>query len=514
VAIGQQLPHPDEGRKMRDEQAADDLSPAFGANNGEEPLPKHATLAFRLLRWTIAVLIISSITASAFVLPASASLQISMVETAVLGVAGLTMEFLLYRTERRLTQERERARKQWHRQRQELLDVATRDELTQLQNRRFYYERLAAELVRAEAQKRPLSILMIDVDDLKAINDEFGHLVGDVVLRNFGRILNSSSDNHYVTARLGGDEFAVIMPGADRREAEAFGIEVWKMLSDTPICETEHASIYLGVSIGTSGYPWGGRTVGEITHWADTKLYANKLERKGFKRGQGNRPDDRLAAAVVEVLSTALDVRDKMTHRHARRVARMAAAVARAMHLSPEEVSEIEYAAALHDIGKIGVADSILRKAASLDEDEWLEMRRHSELGYEILKGIDFFQNAAEIVYAHHEHFDGTGYPRGLVGDEIPLGARVFAIVDAYDAMTSRRPYRDAMAREAALIEIAGHAGTQFDPKVVRAFMTIIRQSPDGFYEETDEDQFGPRISSHDPHPPGLPVPERTLIPR
>ena len=148
------------------------------------------------------------------------------------------------------------------------------------------------------------------------------------------------------------------------------------------------------------------------------------------------------------MLSTALDVRDKMTHRHARRVARTAAAVARAMHLSIEEVSEIEYAAALHDIGKIGVADSILRKAASLDSDEWKEMRRHSELGYQILKGIDFFQNAAEIVYAHHEHFDGTGYPRGLVRDEIPLGARVFAVVDAYDAMTSRRPYRDAMVRE------------------------------------------------------------------
>ena len=113
-------------------------------------------------------------------------------------------------------------------------------------------------------------------------------------------------------------------------------------------------------------------------------------------------------------------------------------------------MSEIEYAAALHDIGKIGVADSILRKAGPLDEDEWKEMRRHSELGYEILKSINFFRNAAEIVYAHHEFFDGTGYPRGLAGEEIPLGARVFAVVDAYDAMTSRRPYRMAMSRDAA----------------------------------------------------------------
>jgi len=395
------------------------------------------------------------------------------------------------------------------------LEVASRDELTQLQNRRFYYERLSTELQHAMNQKKPISILMIDVDDLKAINDEFGHLVGDMVLRSFARILNGSTDDRYVTARLGGDEFAVIMPGADRREAESFALRLWQTLGDMAICETEHASIYLGVSIGSSGYPWGGGTVEEITHWADTKLYANKLERKGFRQGRGDRRDDRLAAAVVDVLSTALDVRDKMTHRHARRVARTAAAVARAMQLSNDIVSEIEYAAALHDIGKIGVADSILRKAASLDEEEWKEMRRHCELGYQILKGIDFFQNAAEIVYAHHEHFDGSGYPRGLVSDEIPLGARVFAVVDAYDAMTSRRPYRDAISRDAALIEIAGHAGTQFDPKVVQAFLMVVRRSPEGFYEESDDDDgFGPRVESATHHTNGSTPSARTLITR
>jgi len=429
-------------------------------------------------------------------------------------VGGMLIEWTLYRTERGLAQEREQMRAHWHHQRAELMEVATRDELTQLQNRRFYYERLSAELEQAESEKRPLSILMIDVDDLKAINDEFGHLVGDVVLRSFARVLNQASDERYVTARLGGDEFAVIMPGADRRDAEMFATQLWEVLADVPICETENASIYLGVSIGSSGYPWGGGNVEEITHWADTKLYANKLERKGLKQGRGDRRDDRLAAAVVEVLSTALDVRDKMTHRHARRVARTAAAVARAMDLSNEDVAEIEYAAALHDIGKIGVADSILRKAASLDDNEWKEMRRHSELGYQILKGIDFFRNAAEIVYAHHEHYDGTGYPRGLVGAEIPLGARVFAVVDAYDAMTSRRPYRDAMTRDAALVEIAGHSGTQFDPKVVQTFLMVVRRSPDGFYEESDDDDFGSRFEAPGIHVNGSKTSDRSLVSR
>ncbi len=461
------------------------------AENAEESLSISETRSFRLLRWAVALPVAAAASAvSAFMLPSEIIFAVLTGEVALLGIAGIIVEIALYRTERRLTHERKQVRTQWLNQRAELLDVATRDELTQLQNRRFYFRR-------AETKSEPLSILMIDVDDLKAINDEFGHLVGDKVLRSFARILNSSSGDGHVTARLGGDEFAVIMPGADRREAELFSLQLWQKLADTPICETEHASIYLGVSIGSSGYPWGGSTVEEITHWADTKLYANKLERKGFKQGRGDRRDDRLAAAVVEVLSTALDVRDKMTHRHARRVARTAAEVARFMQLSSENVSEIEYAAALHDIGKIGVADSILRKSASLDADEWKEMRRHSELGYQILKGIDFFQNAAEIVYAHHEHFDGTGYPRGLVGEEIPLGARVFAVVDAYDAMTSRRPYRDAILRDEALTEIAGYSGTQFDPKVVQAFLMVIRRSPDGFYEENeDEAVFGPRISA------------------
>jgi HD-GYP domain-containing protein (c-di-GMP phosphodiesterase class II) len=301
-------------------------------------------------------------------------------------------------------------------------------------------------------------------------------------------LLDDVSGGSQIPIRLGGDEFAVIMPGADRRAADALAWRIWETLADAPIHETDYASIYLGVSIGTSGYPWGGSNLEEITHWADTKLYANKLERKGVANLRDGQSENTLAAVVVEVLSGALDVRDRMTHHHGRRVARTAAAVARAMSVSGDTVLEIEYAASLHDIGMVGVADSILRKAGALDEDEWREMRRHSEMGYEILRGIDFFKGAADIVYAHHERYDGTGYPRALAGDDIPLGARVFAVVDSYDAMTSRRLYRDAMSREAALREIANNSGTQFDPSVVEAFLKVIRLSPDGFYEEDVED--------------------------
>lgn len=379
-----------------------------------------------------------------------------------------------------------------------LQDIASRDDLTQLQNRRFFYERLQEELQSAERTRGQLSIAMIDVDDLKAINDDFGHQVGDAILRQFARILNRTAGPDDVTARLGGDEFAVIMPKSGRREADQLARRIWDQLGELPVWENGHASIYLGVSIGIGGYPWGGTKLEEIIHWADAKLYANKLERKGFDRGRATKGDSRLPSAVVEVLSTALDIRDNMTHRHARRVARMAAAVAKGLGLSDQQVLEIEYAAALHDIGKIGVADSILRKSAPLDEDEWKDMRRHSELGYEILNGIDFLRDAAEIVWAHHERFDGTGYPRLLAGEEIPLGARVFGVVDAYDAMTSRRPYRQAMSREQACIEIARNAGTQFDPHVVEVFLAMIRRSPEGMYEEQDGyAPHGQKVAEH-----------------
>jgi len=409
----------------------------------------------------------------------------------LLAYLAFAAEVLLRWTHRRVQRERERSMGLFLERQAKLQDIASRDDLTQLQNRRVFYGRLQEELETAERTRRQLSVIMIDVDDLKAINDEFGHQVGDVILRQFGRALNRTAGPKAVTARLGGDEFAVIMPNADRREADQLAWRIWDQLNAAPLWENGHASIYLGVSIGVGGYPWGGTDLEEVIHWADAKLYANKLERKGFDRGRrGGAGDNRLSSAVVDVLSTALDIRDKMTHRHARRVARMAAGVAKEMGLSEQQVLEIEYAAALHDIGKIGVADSILRKAAPLDAGEWKDMRRHSELGYEILKGIDFLRDAAEIVWAHHERYDGEGYPRGLAGEEIPLGARVFGVVDAYDAMTSRRPYRQAISRDQACIEVERNAGTQFDPAVVEAFLVLVRRSPEGMYEENDN--YGP----------------------
>jgi putative nucleotidyltransferase with HDIG domain len=176
------------------------------------------------------------------------------------------------------------------------------------------------------------------------------------------------------------------------------------------------------------------------------------------------------------MLTGALGLHDNMTLAHSSRVSQLAAAVAWQMRLHKEQVRLIEKAAILHDIGKIGIAEDVIGKTGSLSERDWSEMRRHPQLGWEILNSIGSLEDCAEIVYAHHERFDGQGYPRGLRGDEIPIGARIFAVVDAYVAMTSGRPYRKTLSHSMAVKEIIRNSLTQFDPEVVEAFLEADRQ--------------------------------------
>ena len=176
---------------------------------------------------------------------------------------------------------------------------------------------------------------------------------------------------------------------------------------------------------------------------------------------------------TLEALASALDTRDTETLGHSLRVASYTVAVARRMGVGEPDLTDIYRGALLHDVGKIGVPDAILRKPGKLTPEEWVEMRRHPEIGHRILQGIKFLEGAREIVLSHQETYDGSGYPRGLKGKEIPLGARIFAVVDTLDAMTSDRPYRKALPYEAARAEILKYSGTQFDPDVVQAFLDI-----------------------------------------
>ncbi|KPJ51550.1 MAG: hypothetical protein AMJ38_00135 [Dehalococcoidia bacterium DG_22] len=388
----------------------------------------------------------------------------------LLGLA-LVASSLVYLDRRALARLAQRLAADLSKREAELDEIANRDDLTQLGNRRFFYARLQEELQTSAQTKHPMTILMMDVDALKAINDEFGHHLGDAALVDLAKLMTKCARPRDTVARLGGDEFAIIMPNTDRRGASALASRLWQELDNNPIHRTPDADIYLGVSIGVSDFPQNGDDPQALVHWADADLYANKLARKGIAKGFFGRDGSQFASGVVGVLCAALDIRDKLTHRHSQRVARMAVAMGRWLELKEPYLTQLANAAVLHDIGKIGVADSVLSKPAGLDESEWKEIRRHPELGYELLKGFDFLKEAAEIVVAHHERYDGAGYPKGLVGDEIPFAARIFAVIDAFDAMTSRRPYRDPLSRDQAFEELLRNAGTQFDQQVVKAFV-------------------------------------------
>jgi len=192
--------------------------------------------------------------------------------------------------------------------------------------------------------------------------------------------------------------------------------------------------------------------------------------------------------SMVNVLLAALDLQDNVASAQARRVAELASVIGWQIGLRKEQVREIEKTALLHDVGKIGVADSLLAKAGPLEEVEWAEMRRHPEFGHEVLGHFPDLQSVAEVILSHHERFDGTGYPRGHAGQEIPLGARIFAIADAYNAMTSHRPYRKPLPHEQAVAEISRNAGTQFDPEIVQAFLLAEKK---GLIQSANKDRDG-----------------------
>jgi diguanylate cyclase (GGDEF)-like protein len=334
------------------------------------------------------------------------------------------------------------------RERAELEDAAATDELTGLGNRRA----LAAALERAtQPGAAPSVLLLADLDGFKTYNDTFGHVAGDALLQRLGGELACVAAVHRGEAfRLGGDEFCLLAPATDREELE----------TQARLALTEDGGGFaVGASAGVVGLPAEAASPDEALRLADDRMYAAKA---GGRRGADVQSKDALLRALAE--------RDPATGDHTDDVADLAEAVARRLGLDDRLVRTTRHAAELHDVGKVAIPDAILHKPGPLDDAEWAFMRRHTIIGERIVAAAPALQDVAKAVRASHERWDGQGYPDGLAGEEIPVAARIVAVCDAFDAMVSDRPYREARTPEQALGELARCAHGQFDPHIVAAF--------------------------------------------
>ncbi len=361
----------------------------------------------------------------------------------------------------------------------QLQALSVTDWLTGLKNHGYFFDRLSEELERSRRYDRPLAVIVADLDDFKSINDAYGHSSGDAVLRTIGEIFRTQLREVDVACRIGGEEFGVIMP-----ETGSDGvIRVSERLRHAAMTASVPGVGSVTISLGAAVFPDHAEVRDELVDAADQALYVAKAQGKNqtVLAGQGTGAESRRSRSRAEPLTTtllrALRFRNEPTAAHSERVAELATGLATHMGLPSHEVRTIRTAALLHDIGRLTLPDSLLSNTGALSEEEWSLMRRHPQAAFELLTG-SFDTDVCRIVLTHHEHLDGSGYPTGLRGDEIPLASRMLLVADAYDAMTSHRHYRGAMSVEAALQELRAVAGAQLDPDVVAAFEAMIMRPP------------------------------------
>jgi len=354
------------------------------------------------------------------------------------------------------------------------------DELTGLFNRRHFEERLKEEIGRHSRYGNVFSMLLLDLDNFKTYNDIYGHPTGDVLLNQIGKIIKASVRSADQAFRYGGDEFAVILPQAVMDDAYVVAERVRVQIAT----EMEEKEVAVTCSIGVASYPADGVISGELVTVADTALYY-------AKRTGGNRvylsskilsePVDDAGTyarhnglSAIYALVSTVEAKDPYTYGHSRKVNTYAVALAEAIGLSPEDVSRVSTAALLHDIGKIGVPDRVLNEKGKLNAQDWEAIKSHPRLGATIVGNIPNLAPCVSTILHHHERWDGTGYPEGLKGEQISIEARILAIADSFEAMSSARPYRPALCGEKVLKELRSGAGSQFDPGLVEVFIGII----------------------------------------
>jgi diguanylate cyclase (GGDEF)-like protein len=383
---------------------------------------------------------------------------------------------------------------------------ATHDRLTGVANRETLLSTLVSEVERAVRHYKPLAVAFIDIDRFKPINDTYGHNSGDAVLRQVAAICADNIRPSDLFGRYGGEEFMLILPETTPEEAVELAERLRVTVAQTPMLIARQQSANMTISIGIAGGRGSELQVDALVDQADAAMYAAKsqgrnrtyrfreLDEEAPVRRAPISPDRRAAASAIgqwasdtatEALASVLAPQPNHRGRPSDMIASLATGMALELGLPEDEIERVRIASLLHDLGKLAVPPEILDKPASLSNGEWQAIGEHPRIGQVILEQASSLRDAIPVVLHHHERFNGTGYPHGLRGQEIPLGARIVAVADAYHAMIHDRPYKTALSHDQALDELRRNAGTQFDPGVVNLFCRLFAGGvpPDGLEE-------------------------------
>ncbi|MBF7097516.1 HD domain-containing phosphohydrolase [Alkalibacter mobilis] len=329
------------------------------------------------------------------------------------------------------------------------------DYLTGLYNRRYMEDAIK----RLDTKRNlPFAVMILDINGLKLTNDAFGHETGDLLLKTVTSIIRESCRSDDIIGRMGGDEFLILFPNTNEQEVKSIQERINLRASETRV-DSIIVSIASGYAVKTNK----NQDMTNVQKEADNNMYANKI-----RNGKSMKVE-----TVENVLKNVYD-KYEVEELHTREVSRYCEKFARVMGMKKKEISDIKLAGLLHDLGKISVPREILNKETSITKEEHLQVERHPETSYQILKSVEEFAHLAEIVLYHHEKWDGSGYPEGLKENEIPLMSRMMAIADSYDAMISMRPYKTAKSKNEAVEELVKCAGSQFDPHLVEIFISNV----------------------------------------